>query len=79
MKYTVCQIVLSAMKKRQQRRIEKQVGYCGRGGAAFSNSMSKEDLSDKMTLEQRIVGAEGGNHVDIWENQTFTGHSVQRP
>ena len=43
------------------------------------NSMSKEGLSDKMTLEQRIVGAAGGNHVDIWENQSFTGHSVQRP
>ena len=41
--------------------------------------MSKEGLSDKMTLEQRIVGAAGGNHVDIWENQSFTGHSVQRP
>ena len=43
------------------------------------NSMSKEGLSDKMTLEQRIVGAAGGNHVDIWENQSFRGHSVQRP
>lgn len=66
--------------KENRELVGKQVDYCGRGGGVFSNRLAKQGLSDKVTLEDRTAGAEGGNHVDIWEkNQNFTGHSVQKP
>lgn len=43
----------------------KEVDHCGRGGAAISNRMAKEGLSDKVTLEQRTAETEGENHVDV--------------
>lgn len=66
---------------KENRELEgKQVDYCGRGSVvAILNRMAKEGLSDEVTFEQRTRGAEAGNHVDVWENQNFTEHSVQRP
>lgn len=67
---------------KENRELEgKQVDYRSEGGGvAILNRMTQEGLSDKATFEQRTGGAEGGNHVDIWEKkQNLTGHSVPRP